>query len=55
MAVCNTLIIALESWIAAALGQESWLCHLLVRYIAPQLSISGKMKIPGKLFGSGSS
>lgn len=27
----NSLIIALESWIAAAPGQESQLCHLLVR------------------------
>lgn len=50
--VCNSLITGPASWIAAASGQESWLCHFLVKYIAPQLSISCTTKTPGKLFRS---
>lgn len=46
MVASNSLITGLESWIAAASGQESRLCHLLVRHTAPQLSVSGRMKTP---------
>lgn len=48
----NSLITALEPWIAAASGQESRLCHSLVTYTAPQLCL-WQDENTSKLFGVG--